>query len=193
MSAAQARKSAVGLLSFVIMAGILAAWNWSLAQNKDEPLYSQDAYDSIMAQYTAEPRDLEAWASDLQHIFLPIIPPTADLVLTQPGQPELLPFDAAKFPAEFVKGLVGIYENSVVVYPITIVESPKSHDRVFYNHDGEAFFSLAADPAYDPFEYLQSRWPSLYEKDADPEQRAYWESLFDPARILVTAVAAMGL
>ena len=160
----------------------------AVAQNKGDALYNQAEYDAMVASQLPDLYDLEQWFTEQQTEFLPVLPPFADFILeNQPGQPVLLPFTAEKFPKEFINGLVGVYENSVPVYPVTIAEDPKTRALKFYNLDGKEFFTLNVSADYDPFAYLKSRMPWLYAAQANPANRAYWESLFDPARIQISA------
>ncbi len=95
----------------------------------------------------------------------------------------MLPFDAKDFPESFAKNLVGRYENSVPVFPVTVVEDPKTRETVFYNADGKEIYALPPTPGYDPYAYLKDRWPWLYSGKASWQAVMYWQSIFDPARI----------
>ena len=97
----------------------------------------------------------------------------------------MLPFTADNFPKEFIEGLAGVYEYSVPVHPITIEEDPETRALNFYNADGKLFYTLAAAVGYDPFAYLKDRMPDLYAGKANAAGCAYWESIFDPARVRI--------
>lgn len=163
----------------------------AVAQNEkssDEVLYDQAEYEAIFAGRVDSLYDLEQWFTDQQRNFLPVLPPFADFVLTaQPGEPGLLPFGVEKFPEEFLKGLSGVYEYSVPVYPIRIVEDPMTREVKFYNHDGDLFYTLNPAPGYDPFAYAKERMSSLYSARSSLANRTYWERLLDPARVQITA------
>ncbi len=175
------------LLSFVALAVLAATLIFSMAQEKGDPLFSQEEYDEIFSHQLNDIYDLEQWFAEQQSAFLPILPPPADFVLSnQPGNPGLLPFHGEKFPKDFTTGLVGIKEYSVSVYPITIVEDAKTRALKFYNFDGKEFFTLDAATEYDPFAYLKESKPGLYTVNANPANRSYWQGIFDPARVQIT-------
>ncbi len=108
-------------------------------------------------------------------------------MLRQPGSPCVLPFTWEKFPPEFVKGLVPVYENSVPVYPVTILEDPKTRQTVFLNADGEEVYALAPAPGYDPYAYLRTLMPLLYSGKYTSDEVYNWQKLYDPSRVQIKA------
>ena len=148
------------------------------------PVYNQTEYATIMADEVLGIDDLQSWVNALKDDILPILPPIAGMSMTQEGNTEVLPFQAVHFPAAFVAGLAGVYENSVPVYPITVVENPETHALTFYNFDLEPFYTMNAATGYDPFSYLKDRWPDLYGGGANPASRAYYEGIYNPARVV---------
>lgn len=152
----------------------------------DTPAIDTEEYQVIMSHRVRDIQDLEDWTSLNQLFYLPILPPAADLTLWQEGDPVVLPFTLKSLPAKFVQGLSGVYEYSVPVYPVAIVEDPVSHALTFYNLAKNPFFVSPADASYDPFSFLKERWPWLYAGNTDPRIRSLWENFYNPARVVVT-------
>lgn len=152
----------------------------------DTPAIDADEYQVIMSHRVRDIQDLEDWTSLNQLFYLPILPPVADLTLRQEGDPVVLPFTPKTLPAKFLQGLSGVYEYSVPVYPVALVEDPTSHALTFYNLEKNPFFVSPADASYDPFSFLKERWPWLYTGNTDPRTRSLWETFYNPARIVVT-------
>lgn len=75
--------------------------------------------------------DLRDRFFDQQDAWLPIVPPEPRFILRQSGFPTVLPFDWENFPGNFVKNLTWQYENTVTVFPITILEAPATARRSF--------------------------------------------------------------
>lgn len=177
------------LLSGLAVVVLAATLILAVATEKEEAVYFDKAeYDAIFAARVETIYDLEQWFVPQQYALLPIVPPVADFVLKgQPGEPGLIPFTAEKFPKEFVKGLVGLREYSVPVYPVTIAENPVTRAVEFYNLEGQLIHTLSPATGYDPFAYLKDKMPALYTARAHPDTRAYWERMLDPARVQITA------
>jgi len=151
------------------------------------PAIDPTIYRDLMSREVADVHDLEEFFTEQQDFFLPITPPDPDFVLRQAGYPTVLPFSWKSFPPEFSKNLVLEYENSVPVYSVTILEDPFTRETVFLNAKGEKLFTLAPPFDYDPFSYLRSIFPSLYAGRYSFNQISYWQSLYDPARIQISA------
>ncbi len=144
-------------------------------------------YAEFMSAEVADIRDLGEFFTEQQAFFLPMLPPDPDLVLNQTAHPLVLPFSWKGFSPEFNQHLVLEYENSVPVYPVTILEDPFTRETVFLNSKEEKLFILAPLFGYNPFAYLRSIFPSLYAGRYSFDQISYWQSLYDPARIRITA------
>lgn len=156
------------------------------AKQADEPAVDSVVYKEFMSAQVSDVYDLEQFFTAQQDEYLPITPPAADFVLHQSGSPNVLPFSWKDFP-EFSKNLVPEYENSVPVYSVTILEDPLTRETVFLNAKGEKILTLAPPFDYDPFSYLRSIFPSLYAGRYSFDQISYWQSLYDPARIQISA------
>lgn len=144
-------------------------------------------YAEFMSAEVADIRDLGEFFTEQQAFFLPMLPPDPDLVLNQTAHPLVLPFSWKGFSPEFNQNLVLDYENSVPVYYVTMLEDPITRETVFLNAKGEKLLTLAPSFGYDPFSYLRSIFSSLYAGRYSFDQISYWQSLYDPARIRITA------
>jgi hypothetical protein len=188
MSAEFRRRSLVFLSCCALLVCAFAAWSGTGAERKPGPSpYDDEEYKEIIAQQVGDIYALEAWAAAVQDDFLPILPPMPDFILRQPGGPEVLPFTAKSFPPAFVSGVAGVYENSVPVYPVLVVEDPATRALIFYNLDNQAVYTLPPPAGYDPFAFLRSRWPGLFNGGANDAARRNMMQLYDPARIQVRA------
>jgi len=169
----------------VVMLGMVATVVFS--QSEEKPAIDSDVYKEFMETEVTDIYELEGYFSDQQKFFLPMIPPAADLILNQPGFPTVLPFDWKNFPDEFNKQLTFEYENSVPIYPVTIIEDAATRETIFLNAGQEVIFVLSPSTGYDPFVYLRNIFPGLYSKPYTGDQIARWQSLYDPARIRISA------
>jgi hypothetical protein len=130
---------------------------------------------------------LEAWAAAVQDDFMPILPPVPEFILKQPAGPRSCPSTPSPSRPPSSSGMAGIYENSVPVYPVLVVEDPATRALTFYNLDNEAVYTLPPPAGYDPFAFLASRWPGLFTGGANEAARRNMMQLYDPARIQVRA------
>lgn len=178
------RCSASFVLAFATFTGLAPV---GFAQTEKESPIDQEVYEDFMKTEVSDIYDLEGYFTEQQSFYLPMIPPSADLILNQPGFPTVIPFDWKKFPDEFNKQLSFEYENSVPVYPVTIIEDPTTRETIFLNADKQVIFSLSPAYTYDPFSYLRSIFPALYSGRYSSAQISTWQSLYDPARIRITA------
>lgn len=181
----QSRRFKVGL-ALVVFALSQAVFAVS-GEQEDEPAVEPDVYKEFLSTQVLDVYDLEQYFTGQQDVYLPILPPAPDFVLHQSGSPNVLPFSWKSFPPEFSKNLVPEYENSVPVFSVTILEDPVTRETVFLNAKGEKLLTLAAPFDYDPFSYLRSIFPSLYEGRYSFDQISYWQSFYDPARIQISA------
>lgn len=146
-----------------------------------------DEYKEFMSHQVGDIYDLEQYFTDGQYFFLPLVPPAEDFILRQPGIPLVLPFTSEKFPDEFLKGLVPEYENSVPVYPVTVLEDPTTRETVFLNAEDKEIFALPAAPGYDPYGYLKAIMSGLYSGAYSSYEVYNWQKLYDPARVQIRA------
>jgi hypothetical protein len=169
------------------LAAAVCCFALASSSDEDKPGVDPETYQEFMSHQVGDVYDLEQYFADGQYSFLPLVPPAEDFILRQPGMPTVLPFTWEKFPEQFVKGLVPEYENSVAVYPVTILEDPITRETVFLNADGEEIYALPAATGYDPYAYLKSIMPLLYSGKYSSDDVYNWQKLYDPARVQIRA------
>ena len=175
----------VGALLSVAVLGLIVLVAFS--QQEKQAVVDPDAYTEFMSSEVADICDLQDYFLEQQSSFLPVLPPDPTFVLKQPGSPMVLPFDWANFPPEFNKNLTAEYENSVPVYPITILEDPATRETIFLNSKGEDLLALPPPKDYDPYAYLKAIFPSLYSGWHSSDLISYWQGFYDPSRIQIAA------
>jgi hypothetical protein len=170
-------------------AGLVAALCcFALASSDDDkPAVEPEEYKEFMSHQVGDVYDLEQYFTDGQYTFLPLVPPAEDFILRQPGIPLVLPFTWEKFPDQFIKGLVPEYENSVPVFPVTILEDPTTRETVFFNGEDMEIYALPPAPSYDPFAYLKAIKPGLFSGKYSGDEVYSWQKLYDPARVQIRA------
>jgi hypothetical protein len=158
------------------------------------PAYAQKYADPLTAEVKAEYDKrlslyrmtdvfaLDGLFAERQVLFLPITPPGFD-PLVQPPCPDVPPFDWKNFPDEFNKRLVGEMIRGAPVYFVHVLEDPKNREVVFFNADGEEIYSLAPPKDYDPYWFVESRFPGVLLGRYSHEDTDFILSLHDPARI----------
>lgn len=167
--------------------GVALAWLASSQQTSKTAESSIDlnAYYAMKDVEVSDPFDLEAYFTDQQDEFYPLLPPAADFILRQPGMPDVLPFDPAAFPDEFLKGLIEEYEFSAPVYYVELIEDPITRATLFVNRDGYEIYRLDPPSAYDPFALLKAKYPRLYSGAYSTDVVKEYEAMYDPARIRI--------
>ncbi len=178
-------RSRAGVVLVVAVCSMGVSNAFSKPVEKPAPVDAGE-YKAFMATQVSDLYDLEQFFVRHQDSFLPLVPPDPDFILRQPGAPPVLPFAWKGFPPEFVKGLSLEYENSVPVYPVTILEDPLSRETVFLNADGKAIYKLAPITGYDPFSYLKWLVPALYSGAYSSDEVYFWQKLYDPSRVHVS-------
>jgi len=180
-------------LLLIVGLGVVGMALGALQNNKTtKPVIDPEEYAYLMSYEVSDIYDLEQYFVLHQYGFLPIAPPEPGFSLLQSGIPEVLPFDEKNFPPEFLSALEGQYLNSVPVYGIVVYEDPISRETVFVTESGKEIYSIPPVPGYDPFAFVKDKYSWLYAEGASYDQRAFWQEVFDPARIqLVTKLIAV--
>ena len=175
------------ITGFVLLVGGIANLQAAdIQQTTESPSLDNEQYQHLMSYKLRDNYGLETFFNDHQNSLLQITPPDPELILRQPGVPNIIPFSPLSRDDLFFKGLVGVYENSVPVYPVTVLEDPKTREVVFLNADGQKIQTLPAAPGYDPYTFLNHKWPDLFTGRYTSDYVAYLKSLYDPARIQLT-------
>ena len=141
----QQTRNRVGLLLVCVVGSLVVVAAFS--KQSVTPAVDTNAYQELMSARVSDVYDLEQYFVDQQYTFLPLVPPDYTLVQSD-GQ--LIPFSWKTFPSAF-KNLVPKYENSVCVYPVTILEDPTTRDIVFLNADGDEIYAIPPVSGYNPY------------------------------------------
>lgn len=96
---------------------------------------------------------------DEQSLFLQLMPPDPEQVLTQPCG--LLAFTWRSFPASFNQGLIGEMDHGCPRYILFVAEDPVTRETVFANADGKEIFALRPEPGFDPYWLFHTTHPEL--------------------------------
>ncbi|MCF7816824.1 MAG: hypothetical protein K9M54_02980, partial [Kiritimatiellales bacterium] len=121
---------------------------------------------------------LEALFVEQQYRFLPIGPPSKD-VLVQPYGP-VVPVDWKKFPKAFTKQMYAEMDaNGYPLYRVSVYEDPITRETVFLNAYGTEVYRLAAEAGYDPYAWQKAMFNLAEGQELDAWSR--W--IFDPAHI----------
>ena len=120
----------------VMMTGLMAVAASTAARAAN---YPQTPFDMAMA--------LEREIASGAGIMMP--DPDTPYVRYHSTIPLPIPDDAG-FPQGFLMGLVGVEEHGWVVYPVTARVDDASGHTIFRNAEGEAFWAVSPEGAYDP-------------------------------------------
>jgi len=107
---------------------------------KKPPAVDAEQYADSMANEVLDMEDLADGAETQRRFFDRITPPGVSLL--QPMFPSVAPFDAANFDESFLNGLLGEDENSVVIYPLSLLLDSKTRETLIYNAEGKLIASV---------------------------------------------------
>ena len=116
---------------------------------------SEESYADFMGNEVLDLQDLADGAEVQREYFNRITPPGVSLF--QPMLPPVAPFDEAYFDKDFLAGLLGEYQFSVAVFPLTLVLDPKTRETLIYNAEDDLIATVPGDG-------VSRTWP----EDADP-------------------------
>lgn len=116
---------------------------------------SEESYADFMGNEVLDIEDLADGAEVQREYFNRITPPGVSLY--QPMLPPVGPFDEAYFDKDFLAGLLGEYQFSVAVFPLTLVLDPKTRETLIYNAEDDLIATVPGDG-------IPRTWP----EDADP-------------------------
>ena len=145
--------------SIAVLYGVLCLVAFASATSRTEKPAPVDAeqYADFMGHEVLDIQDLAEGAEVQRRMFNRITPP--GLSWTQPMFPPVAPFDAQYFDEQFLEGLLGEGKNSVVIYPLSLMQDPKTRETLIYNAEGELIAAIPADCG-------SREWPA----DADPSR-----------------------
>jgi hypothetical protein len=170
-------RSVFAVLSVLGLSVVVAAVVWpALAMRTDR--------EGSTSAVPMTPPELVTWFRAQQQLVLPIAPPSASPFL-QHGHPTALPFKPEDFPLEMHKQLPGLVVYDCPVYPIVLVEDPDTRATVIFNLHGEPVLTLSSPPDYNPYAYVQAKFPALRTGALPSAEAAVLLALYDPARIQV--------
>ena len=116
---------------------------------------SEESYADFMGNEVLDLQDLADGAEVQREYFNRITPPGVSLF--QPMLPPVAPFDEAYFDKDFLAGLLGEYQFSVAVFPLTLVLDPKTRETLIYNADDDLIATVQGDGT-----------PRTWPEDEDP-------------------------
>ncbi|MFY9181404.1 MAG: hypothetical protein WAO89_03725, partial [Kiritimatiellia bacterium] len=145
--------------SIAVLYGVLCLVAFASAASRTEKPAPVDAeqYADFMGNEVLDIQDLAEGAEVQRRMFNRITPP--GLSWTQPMFPPIAPFDAQYFDEQFLERLLGEDKNSVVTYPLSLIQDPKTRETLIYNAEGGLIAAIPADCG-------SREWPA----DADPSR-----------------------
>ena len=145
--------------SIAAIYGVLCLVAFASATSRTEKPAPVDAeqFADFMGHEVLDIQDLAEGAEVQRRMFNRITPP--GLSWTQPMFPPVAPFDAQYFDEQFLEGLLGEDKSSAVIYPLSLMQDPKTRETLIYNAEGELIAAIPADRG-------SREWPA----DADPSR-----------------------
>lgn len=149
-------KPSIGIVIVAIVAvlGLVAMASDSTRTEKPAAV-DADQYADFMEHEAYDLEDLAEGAEIQRLMFNRMTPP--GFTWLQPMFPSLVPFDSENFTDSFLDGLLGEDENSVAIYPLSLVLDPKTRETLVYNAGGKLIASVPSDN-------IARTWP----ENADP-------------------------
>jgi hypothetical protein len=179
-------RSSVVLLGLVVSALLLVPLIYFALAARIDPVDEEALNEQIeYLQGTAvdSPAALQARFLAERDLDLTFLMPGPEYDINQSGV--IAVFDPQDFEG-WLDNLEPSELNGVTVYAVTVEEDPETRYTIFRNSLGEVLSTLAPDQNYYPLAWLAAWRPELYAENADPDTRAWYEALCDPARVSVT-------
>ena len=149
-------KAAFGIgIAAVVVAICLAALASDSARIEKPTAVDAEQYAEFIENEVFDIQDLAEGAEIQRRMFNRITPPSVSWV--QPMFPPVAPFDAENFDEKFLNELLGEDKNSVAIYPLSLIQDPKTRETLIFNAEGELIAAISADRA-----------PREWSEDADP-------------------------
>ena len=145
--------------SIAALYAVLCLVAFASAASRTEKPAAVDAeqFADFMGHEVLDIQDLAEGAEVQRRMFNRITPPGLSWI--QPMFPPVAPFDAQYFDEQFLAGLLGEDKNSVAIYPLSLIQDPKTRETLIYNAEGELIAAIPADRG-------SREWPA----DADPSR-----------------------
>ena len=145
--------------SIAVLYGVLCLVAFASAASRTEKPAPVDAeqFADFMGHEVLDIQDLAEGAEVQRRMFNRITPPGLSWI--QPMFPPVAPFDAENFDERFLSELLGEEKNSVAIYPLSLIQNPKTRETLIYNAEGELIAAIPADRG-------SREWPA----DADPSR-----------------------
>lgn len=149
----------------------------------------KELFESYLSLRVESEADIVADYEWQQTVFMPLLLPDPDHVLTQSGG--LLPVtDRAGFSKGFIAGLVPVERDGVTYWPVRVMEYPGAtpRHRLILNARAEIIAKMPAPKDYDPAWWVKEHYPQLYDGTTtaeDEEHRKRLEALFDGGRLVM--------
>jgi YD repeat-containing protein len=179
-------RSSVVLLGLVVSALLLVPLIYFALAARIDPVDEEalnEQIEYLQATAVDSPADLQARFLAERDLDLTFLMPGPEYGINHSG-------GMAVFDPQDFEGWLDYLEpsevNGVTVYAVTVSEDPETRYTIFRNSLGEVLSSLAPDQNYYPLAWLAAWRPELYAENADPDTRAWYEALCDPARVSVT-------
>jgi len=150
------QKPVVGIgIAALVAVLCLAALASDSARIEKPAAVDAEQYADFIENEVFDIQDLAEGAEIQRRMFNRITPQGISWV--QPMFPPVVPFDAENFDEMFLDELLGEYKNSVAIYPLSLMQDPKTRETLVYNADGKLIATIPADR-------ISRVWP----EDADP-------------------------
>ena len=142
-------------IAAIIAVLCLSAFASDSARIEKPAAVDAEEYADMMANEAYDLDDLAEGAEIQRRRFNRMTPPGFSWV--QPMFPAVVPFDAENFDEKFLDDLLGEDNNSVAIYPLSLIQDPNTRETLVYNADGKLIATILADR-------VSREWP----EDADP-------------------------
>ena len=150
------RKPAIGIgIAAIVAVLCLSALASDSARIEKPAAVDAEQYADFIENEVFDIQDLAEGAEIQRRRFNRMTPPGFSWV--QPMFPSVVPFDAENFDEKFLDELLGEDKNSVAIYPLSLIQDPKTRETLIYNADGKLITTIPADR-------VSREWP----ENADP-------------------------
>lgn len=129
-------------IALVLYAGMAVAVDAARSDRK-LPAVDAEQYAEFMKNEVYDLEDLVEGAELQRLYFNRITPPSGPLF--QPMFPSVVPFFSENYEEAFWSRLFGESRNSVVLYPLSIIQDPETRETLIYNSVGDRLVAVPSD------------------------------------------------